>query len=135
MANTITKQTLLDGDRNLVVKITIEGDGSGEESASSLIDISDYTSGTGRVDDLDTVRINCISGHLSGFAIDLLWDATTNVIIATYQGEFDDKCSGGYGGLNNPKPTGYTGDILFTTTGLGAGDKGYLILEMVKKYG
>ena len=134
MANTITKQTLSDGDRNLVVKITIEGDGTGDETDVELIDISTYTSSS-TDKPIDNVSVNRISGNLTGFSIKLSWDATSNVMLASFDtSEFDSDYFSDFGGLVNPKASGYTGDILFTTTGLGAGDNGFLILEMVKKY-
>ena len=128
MANTITKQTLLNGPRNLVVKINISGDGSGEESATSLIDVSAY--------DASEVVIESIKAALNGFVMELLWDATANVPIVEipdYEYNLNGHQIGSAGGLWNNAGTGKTGDILFSTTGLGAGDKGSVILKMRKK--
>ena len=88
MVNTITKQTLLDGERNLKVKITIEGDGSGDESDTNLIDVSSYnTNSFGQA--CSEVRLDCITGYLLGFNLSVLWDATANTILmAAENGEF-----------------------------------------------
>ena len=42
MANTITRQTVLNGARNVVIKLSIVGDGSGEETATSAFDASAF---------------------------------------------------------------------------------------------
>lgn len=130
MVNTVTAQTINDGARNLVIKTHIVGDGSGEESDTSLIDISGFN-GT-----FDDVKIMRLQATFRGFSADLHWDATTNVDIKTLPAEEDhDFCYRQYGGLINNAGTGKTGDILFSTTGLGAGDEGTIILTMKKRGG
>lgn len=125
MANTITTQTLNDGPRNLTVKVSVEGDGTGDESNTQLIDVSSFG--------VDAVKIEKISGALNGFSVTLEWDATSNLNAYTLpEGEsFVD--FRGVGGLINNAGAGKTGDIDFSTTGLGAGDKGSFLLELVKK--
>lgn len=125
MANTITTQTLNNGPRNLTIKVTIEGDGTGEEASTQLVDISSF--------DADEARINSVTGSLNGFAVHLEWDATANVQAWTLpEGEsFADFRP--IGGIQNDAGAGKTGDIDFSTTGLGDGDKGSFLLELVKK--
>lgn len=130
MANTITKQTIIDGSKNLVVKIHISGDGSGEETDTVLIDASSYSPAF-----IDANLIG-VHGALSGFSANLQWDATANVPLINlpdYEYNLDGKQIGWFGGIPNDSGAGKTGDILITTSGLGAGDIGTIILELKKK--
>ena len=127
MANTITSQTLLDGPRNLVVKVKITGDGSGEESDTDLVDISDFTGPPGEV------SIEKIKSSLVGFSTKLSWNATTNVDALDLPVGENHMDFTPYGGLTNNAGTGVNGDILFSTVGLGAADDGTIVLEMRKK--
>lgn len=130
MANTITKTTLADGALNLAVLVNIAGDGSGEENATLLIDRSAYVNTAGL-----KLVVRKIEGHLSGFSARLLFDATTDLEIA----QMPDGREFCYdwkkiGGIASPKAgAGYNGDILFSTLGLGAGDRGTFALELWKK--
>lgn len=129
MANTITKQTIIDGSKYLYVNIHIHGDGSGEESATTLIDASTYT----------PAFTNCtlmgIHSTLNGFTAELLWDATTDVhliSIPDYQFNLNGEQIGWGAGIPNNAGAGKTGDINITTVGLGANDHGSIILELRK---
>lgn len=127
MVNTVTKQTLIDGQRNLVLQVYIAGDGSGEETGTIIVDVSTFAGNPA------TVRVNRIQADLSGFAAALLWDATTDV---PFLDLIDGRSAQSFrkiGGLINNSSTGKTGDILITTLGLGTGDKGTITIEMVKK--
>lgn len=128
MANTIQTQVINNGPRNLILKTYILGDGSGEETGTLLVDVSAYTA--------TAVKIIGVHSALSGFVADLLWDATTDVTalhLPDYEFNLNGPQIGWFGGLVNNAGVGKTGDILITTTGLGAGDDGTIILEMVKK--
>lgn len=130
MANTITKQTIIDGSKYLVVKLHIEGDGSGEETNLVLVDASTYSPA------FTNNSIIGVHSTLSGFTADLLWDATANVPIINipdYEYNLNGPQIGWFGGLPNNAGAGRTGDILLTTTGLGANDHGTIILEIKKK--
>ena len=126
MANTITKRTIVDGDRNLVVHIHIDGDGSGEETDTVLIDASSYTPA------FTDCKLMKIDAALIGFSIELNWDATANVIathIPDYEFHQDFRW---FGGIPNDAGAGRTGDLLITTTGLGANDHGDFVLFLKK---
>lgn len=129
MANTITKTVLEDGARNLNVLVNIIGDGSGDEAATILIDRSVYADTAGL-----KLAVERVQGLIAGFTAQLLFDATTDLLIAQLpDGEpFDfDWCK--TGGIASPKAgAAYTGDLLITTTGLGNGDKGTFTLFMRK---
>lgn len=133
MANTITKQTLLDGPRNLVVKITIEGDASGDESATNLIDISTYAANGPTKQAPTNLRIDKIEYDLDNFVVNIEWNATANVLAYSCADGSDCKDFSSIGGLVNPKATGWDGDLDFSTLGLGT-ESGTIILHMVKKY-
>jgi len=129
MANTITKTTLEDGVRNLVVLVNISGDGSGDESKTLLIDRSTYAP----TDGLKLVVVE-LNGMLDGFTAKLEFDGTTDLQIAGMpngqQFEFDWDEVGGI--ASSKAGAGYNGDILLTTTGLGANERGTFTLFMRK---
>ena len=123
MADAVTSQTIINGPRNVVMKFTNLSDGTGE-SAVKKVDASDLSAAT--------LSIQKIHYCVNGMVVTLLWDADTDVRIVELAG---DGCLdlSGFGGIPNTKATGYTGDIMLTTTGHTSGDSYSLILEMVKK--
>lgn len=70
MANIIEKQTLVDGSRNLVVKVHVDGDGSGNEVYTTLIDASTYNPA---YTDFKLMRIQ---SNLIGFTAELVAEGT-----------------------------------------------------------
>ena len=128
MATTVTKQTLHDGERNLVVKVNFVGDADGDAADQNLIDISTYTPVP------TTIKIEKIWAQFRGFSLDLHWDADTNVDILTIPAEepFDMDWRN-IGGLINNGGAGVTGDILYSESGMGAGDEGSIILWIKKR--
>ena len=129
MANTITKQTIVDGSKRLIVKIHILGDGSGEETTTVLIDASSYTPA------FTNEALYSVHSNLNGFTAELIWDATANVPLlhlADYEADWLQTETGGVSIPNNAG-AGKTGDILLTTTGLGAGDQGSIVIDIKKK--
>jgi len=128
MANTLEVQTLNDGPRNLVLKVHVDGDGTGDYAAQSIVDISSYNGAPTHM------RINRVIGSLSGFTAELIWDATTDKHCLNVPDYEFEGCFAHFGGLTNNAGAGKTGDLLLTTTGLGAGDTGHLVIEMVKHY-
>lgn len=133
MANTISKQTILDGDRNLVVKVTIVGDNTGDESATQLIDMSTYAARTSDDAPVDSLQLLCVSSSLEGWSARLLWDATADVdLLHLPSGNYFDDFQR-FGGIPNNAGAGVTGDINITTVGLGT-ENGHLTLHFKKKY-
>lgn len=124
MADTVSSQTLIDGDKNVVVKFTNLSDGTGE-AAVLKVDVSALNGAPSRV------TIEKIHYSVFGMVVTLLWDATTDVRIVDLQGDghMDLKC---FGGLYNNGGAGVTGDILLTTTGHSLNDSYSIILEMKK---
>jgi len=126
MANSFTTQTLLDGPRNLVVKLVGILDTS--NLASTLaVDVSTFSGAP------SLVRIDGIDYSIADqLAVQLYWDATTDVPIVNLAGR-EDVCYKEIGGLTNNGGTGVTGDILIQTTGWASGTQGFtIILSMVK---
>jgi hypothetical protein len=130
MANTITSQTLVDGSRNTVVKVTILADGSGEITNGIIFDASTFV-GANTSNKLMRIQYN-----LNGFDATLYWDASSPVQMMSLNGGFPaDQCFDEYGGLINNAGAGKTGDILLTTDGLASlsSATGEIILYVKKK--
>lgn len=125
MANATSSQTLIDGVKNVVMKLTFLGDGSGEEAAVLKVDVSALNGAPTRV------RIMRVHYSVAGMVATLLWDATTDVRILDLQGDHTLDFTY-FGGLYNNAGAGITGDIMLTTTGAGAADSYSIILEMIK---
>ena len=132
MADAVTSQTLQDGDKSVVMKFTNISDGSGE-AAVKKVDVSALQAQSGSGAACTGVAIQCVWYECSGMAVDLLWDATTDVIAWTLSGYgyFDFRSAGP---LTNNSASGKTGDIMFTTTGAGSGDRYSIMLKMGKSY-
>ena len=131
MADAVTSQTLQDGDKVAVMKFTIISDGSGE-SAVKKVDVSALQTQSGSGASCTGVTIDCIWYECNGMSVDLLWDASTDVIAWTLSGYgyFDFRSAGPL--INNASSP--TGDIMFTTTGAGSGDRYAVMLKMTKSY-
>lgn len=125
MANATNIQTLLDGERNLVVKVVGILDTSND--AQTVVDVSALVPAALRV------RIDKVTYSISSqLAVNLLWDANTDVPIVSLSGFGHIKAKHS-GGLTNNGGTGVTGDVKLTTTGWTSGIQTYtLLIEMVK---
>lgn len=124
MADAVSSQTLIDSERNVVMKFTNTSDGTGE-AAVTKVDVSTLNGAPSRV------TIKKIHYSVAGMVARLLWDADTDVTIVDLQGDgcFDASC---FGGLYNNAGTGVTGDIKLTTVGHTSGDSYSIVLEMTK---
>ena len=133
MADAVTSQTILDGDRLVIQKFTNISDGTGE-TAALKIDVSTLNPDQfGHA--CNGVKINKIWAQTYGMAVDILWDATTDVIADTIPADVMYKmCFSDFGGIPNNSGAGKTGDVLFTTVGASSGDRYTIILECIKTY-
>lgn len=128
MADAVTTQTLIDGRRNAVIKLTNVSDGTGE-SAVVKVDVSALAGAPA------AVRIDRIEFTTRTMGVNLLWDATTPVQIINLPAGFAEELDfTSVGGLVNTKATGWTGDIKLTTVGHASGAAYTIILHCVKKY-
>ena len=70
-----------------------------------------------------------------GMGVDILWDATTDVLCATVpDNQFFLMDYSTFGGLPNNSGTGKTGDVLFSTVNASSGDRYTIVLECIKTY-
>jgi hypothetical protein len=118
MANLFAVQTLLDGPRNVVVKVTGVLDTS-DLASTTVIDPSTL-SAIGAFGTLPTkVRIDMIEYNIEDtLSVNLFWDATTPVLIGEFVGRGTQKYRQ-FGGLLNNAGAGITGKITATTTTTG----------------
>ena len=134
MADAVASQTLLDGERLFIAKYTNISDGTGE-SAVVKVDVSTLSPNShGQA--CTGVKINKINASTQGMAVDILWDATTDVLCQSVPAEqfFTEEYSS-FGGLPNNAGAGVTGNVSFTTVGAALGDRYVIILECIKVYG
>jgi len=133
MADAVTSQTILDGERLFIGKFTNISDSTGE-SGVVKIDVSALAaSASGNA--CNGVKINKIWAQTIGMSVDILWDATTDLICETIpENQFYLMDYSSFGGLPNNAGTGKTGDVLFSTVGAAAGDRYTIIIEAIKTY-
>jgi len=134
MPNSLDVRKIIDGERSAVFAITILGDGTGDYSSELMIDVSTLEPNHRGVP-CSEVSIMKMSGFCINFFANLLWDGNTDALSLGFN--FYSDFSYDFqrvGGLVNPKPAGFTGDIMITTNSLGAAETGFIYLEVVKKY-
>ena len=129
MANTVAIQTLVDGVKNAVLKVYLASDGAaGELTDQVVVDVSALVGAP--------TQVTLISAEIAttGCALNLEWDATTDIGILNFPADFCEKlCFEKFGGIPNNAGTGKTGDIVLTTTGFtAAGDQATLLLHVRK---
>ena len=133
MADAVTTQTIIDGERNCIMKFTNVSDGSGE-SAVAKVDVSALATNSEGAS-CSEVRVMRVSHAIVGMSVQMFLDATSNVLLM----ELAESSNGhmdftDFGGLPNNAGSGKNGDILFTTKGHSSGDTYSITLEMVKVY-
>lgn len=133
MADAVTSQTILDGERLFIGKFTNVSDGTGE-SAALKIDVSTLArNAAGQA--CNGIKINKIWAQTVGMSVDILWDATADVLCETIpENQFYLMDYSSFGGLPNNAGAGSTGDVLFSTVGAAAGDRYTITIEGIKTY-
>ena len=133
MADAVTSQTLIDGARTTVMAFTNVSDGNGE-SAVAKVDASALQgmAGPGGSSVSTDIRISQVWYSVDGMNVDILWNASTNVLALSLfsDGHLDFRS---FGGLQNNAASGRDGDILFTNRNHSSGDTYSIILELTKK--
>lgn len=133
MADAVTSQTILDGERLFIAKFTNFSDGTGETGVIK-IDVSTLNPNSFGLA-CNGVKLNKIYGTTHGMEVQILWDATTDVFAwqipqnSNYLMDFSS-----FGGIPNNAGAGKTGDVLFTTRDATAGDMYTIVLECLKTY-
>ena len=139
MADAVTSQTLSDGDRIAVVKLTNISDGTGESSVEK-VDISGFATNING-ETPARAHIEQIWYDIAGMRVALEWNATSNVVAAVLgtslgvgtnvSGHMDFRS---FGGLKNNAGSGIDGNIDLTTHGHTAHDHYTVVLQLRKSY-
>ena len=133
MADTVTTQTIQDGERTAVLRFTNVSDGSGE-SAVKKVDVSALAKNSAGKECTE-VHIQRIYWATVGMSVNLEFDASSNVLaIGLPANSTGDEYYDNFTAIPNNAGSGKTGDIDFTTTGHSSGDSYKIILELIKKY-
>jgi hypothetical protein len=133
MADAVATQILVDDTRRAVFKFTNVSDGTGETGVVK-IDVSALTPYQGSA--CTSVAVQTVDAITSGMGVNMLWDATTDVLCLTLgENDFVSFNFSRFGGLTNNAGSGSTGDLLFTTVGATAGDRYTIVMEVLKYYG
>jgi len=133
MADSVTSQTLLDGERLAIMKFTSISDGTGE-TAVTKVNVSTLTaSNSGKA--CTGVTVTKITSVCHGMEVRMYWDASTDVpfFLATVNTNYENDFSN-FGGITNNSGTGKNGNIVFSTSDASSGDTYTIVLEMVKSY-
>jgi hypothetical protein len=133
MADAVTSQTILDGERLFIGKFTNISDGTGETGVVK-IDVSTLAaSASGNA--CNGIKINKIWAQTVGMSVDILWDATTDLLCETIpENQFYLMDYSSFGGFPNNAGAGKTGDVLFSTVGAASGDRYTITIEGIKTY-
>ena len=133
MADAVTSQTLLDGERLAIMKFTNISDGTGETAATKVNVSALAKSASGLA--CTAVSVLKITSVCHGMEVRMYWDADTDVpfflstINTNYQNDFSS-----FGGITNNASTGKNGNIVFSTADQSNGDTYTVVLEMQKFY-
>lgn len=133
MADAVTSQTLMDGERLAIMKFTNISDGTGE-SAVTKVNVSALNPNAfGKA--CNGVAVTKITSVCHGMEVRMYWDATTDVpfFLSTINTNYENDFSK-IGGISNNAGTGKNGNIVFSTADASAGDTYTVVLEMVKSY-
>ena len=133
MADTVTSQTIQDGERVAVLKFTNVSDGTGE-SAVKKVDVSALTTNSAG-ESCTSVSIARIYWACVGMRVNIEFDASTNVLAMPLPADSTgDEYYDLFSGIPNNAGSGVTGDIDFTTVGHSSGDAYMIILVLNKNY-
>ncbi len=133
MANLIETQVLLDGPRNAIIKVVGVLDTG--DLANTVIADPALLTGIDHTGMLKAAKLRLKEIEFTiedGLAVNLVWDATTPVLLASYLGR-GENCYNDFGGLNNNAGVGVNGKVLLNTEGWAAGIRSFtLVLRFIK---
>ena len=133
MADSVTSQTLIDGERMVIMKFTNISDGTGE-SAVTKVNVSLLTSSASGLP-CTKVTVTKIYIATHGMEVRMYWDASTDVPFFLSSSEATQTLDmSGFGGITNNGGTGVNGNIVFSTADASSGDTYWCVLKMVKGY-
>ncbi len=133
MADAVTSQTILDGERLFIAKYTNISDGTGETGVVK-VDVSTLNPNAFGYA-CNGVKINKIWSTTHGMEVRILFDAATDTfawMIPQNTNYFMDFSS--FGGIPSNAGAGVTGDVLFSTSDASSGDMYTIVLECIKTY-
>jgi len=133
MADAVTSQTLLDGERLAIMKFTNISDGTGE-TAVTKVNVSNLAKSASGLA-CTAVTVTKITSVCHGLEVRMYWDASTDVpfFLSTINTNYENDFSN-IGGITNNSGTGKNGNIVFSTADASSGDTYTVVLEMVKSY-
>jgi len=133
MADAVTSQTLMDGERVAIMKFTNISDGTGETAVTKVNVANLARSGFNQA--CTGVTVTKITSVCHGMEVRMYWDATTDVpfFLGTVNTNYENDFSK-IGGITNNAGAGKNGNIVFSTSDATAGDTYTVVLEMVKSY-
>ena len=127
MADTVTSQTIADGDKIAILKFTNVSDGTGE-SAVKKVDVSALAANSQGAA-CTGVKVAKIWWACRGMGVNIEFDASTNVLITGLPADSTgDEYYDLFTGIPNNAGSGVTGDIDFTTVGHSSVDAYHIIL-------
>ena len=133
MADTVLNTTVFDGAKKLITHYNVVSDSTG--GTTKIVDVSELASNNGKT--CKTVRLNKVSCNVSvtapADALRMQWDATTDVVFQSLNGEMEYDYSD-FGGLKNTKASGFTGDVNVVLPACTSGDTGTIVCEWIKVY-
>ena len=133
MADAVTSQTLLDGERLAIMKFTNISDGTGETAVTKVNVANLARSASGLA--CTGVSVTKITSVCHGMEVRMYWDATTDVpfFMSTINTNYENDFSS-FGGITNNAGAGKNGNIVFSTADQTNGDTYTVVLEMIKSY-
>ena len=133
MADTVLNNIVFDGAKKLITHYNVVSDSTG--GTTKIVTVANLASNNGKT--CKTVRLNKISFNVSVTApvdaIRMLWDADTDVVFQTLNGEMEYDYSS-FGGLKNTEATNFTGDVNITLPACSNGDSATVVCEWIKIY-
>lgn len=133
MADAVTTQVLLDGERLYIAKFTNLSDGTGENKVLK-IDVSTLAANAAGLA-CNGVKLNKIWAATHGLEVQIYWDAATDqycYLVPQNTNYLMDFSS--FGGIANNAGSGVTGGVLFSTADANSGDSYTIVLECIKTY-
>ena len=134
MADTVLNNIVFQGDKKLITHYNVVSDSTG--GTTKIVDVSALAKSPAGKSCL-TVRLNKVSFNVSVTApvdaIRMLWDADTDVVVQTLNGEMEYDYSS-FGGLKNTEATNFTGDVNVTLPACSNGDSATIVCEWIKEY-
>ncbi len=124
VAPTPVIRTLIDSYEDIIVEVTIPLGGDADITATTIVDISAFT--TGRTS-TEAVIID-VHASLIGLSIMLWEDASADVHLLSVSNDHGEA----YPAIGMTGAAGTTGDVKFTTVGVSATSHGSFILHMKK---